>query len=164
MRLDAGEHALDVCRNRAVIRRAAGAVRGSTNRLVAKPGARASPAPRRGPSCPWSCDFVDQFTPDVPKRKTAARKAARLNKVIYLLHSTYTWSDGVIDFDSKMVQSDSMRIIFNGTTTIAILSDGSKGIAKLSPDDTYDQQKGVDISITKANIKSLQKQLKKLAK
>ena len=106
----------------------------------------------------------EKITTPTPKKLKQPQLSVVIQDSQYLLHSTYTYSDGVIDFDSEVVQSDSMRIIFNDTTTIVILSDGSKGVAKLSPDDTYDQQKGIDIAVIKASIKSLQKQLKKLVK
>jgi len=56
------------------------------------------------------------------------------------------------------------KIIHNGNTTIAILEDGSKGIAKCLESDTYDKQKDMEIACYKALVKSYQKQIKKLSK
>lgn len=62
------------------------------------------------------------------------------------------------------VEKFACKIIYNGNTTIVILDDGSKGIAKCMPDDTYDKQKGIDIAGLKALVKSYQKKIKKLIK
>jgi hypothetical protein len=56
------------------------------------------------------------------------------------------------------------KVITNGSTTIVILDDESKGIAKCLPNDEYDINKGVEIASTKALIKHYQKKLKKLVK
>ncbi|PPA87677.1 hypothetical protein C4A75_00205 [Brevibacillus laterosporus] len=55
------------------------------------------------------------------------------------------------------------KVIRNGRATIVILSDGSKGVSKCLPQDTYDAVKGYDIAYIKAKIKSLKKQLKQLS-
>ena len=60
--------------------------------------------------------------------------------------------------------NESYKLIINGNTIVVILDDGSKGIAKCSPSDEYDLDKGVDIAYTKAMIKSYQKKLKGLVK
>ena len=60
--------------------------------------------------------------------------------------------------------SESYKLIINGNTTIVILDDGCKGIAKCMESDEYDMDKGVDIAYTKAIIKSSQKKLKGLVK
>jgi len=57
---------------------------------------------------------------------------------------------------------ESYKLIINGNTTIVILDDGSKGIAKCLDSDVYDMDKGIDIAYTKAIIKSSQKKLKGL--
>ena len=56
------------------------------------------------------------------------------------------------------------KVITNGNTTIVILDDDSKGIAKCLPNDEYDINQGVEIASTKALIKHYQKKLKKLVK
>ncbi|MFC8686051.1 hypothetical protein [Brevibacillus porteri] len=56
------------------------------------------------------------------------------------------------------------KVIQNGMVTVVILSDGSKGVAKCLLSDVYDESKGYEIALTKAKIKSLTKQLKKLSK
>jgi len=60
--------------------------------------------------------------------------------------------------------NESYKLIINGNTTIVILDDGCKGIAKCMESDEYDMDKGVDIAYTKAIIKSSQKKLKELVK
>jgi len=60
--------------------------------------------------------------------------------------------------------NESYKLIINGNTTIVILDDGCKGVAKCLPSDEYDLDKGVDIAYTKAIIKSSQKKLKGLVK
>ncbi|TPG68569.1 hypothetical protein EEL31_08590 [Brevibacillus laterosporus] len=59
---------------------------------------------------------------------------------------------------------DNIKVIQNDRVTIVILSDGSKGVSKCLPQDTYDATKGYDIAFIKANIKSFRKQLKQLSK
>jgi hypothetical protein len=56
------------------------------------------------------------------------------------------------------------KVIQSGVATVVILSDGSKGISKCLPEDTYDQELGYQIALTKAQIKSLTKKLKRLSK
>ena len=56
------------------------------------------------------------------------------------------------------------RVIYNSNATVVILDDGSKGIAKCSPTDTFNKTQGVKIAYLRAKIKSLQKELKSLAK
>ncbi|QDX94607.1 hypothetical protein EEL30_21415 [Brevibacillus laterosporus] len=59
---------------------------------------------------------------------------------------------------------DNIKVIQNDRVTIVILPDGSKGVSKCLPQDTYDATKGYDIAYIKAKIKSLKKQLKQLSK
>jgi hypothetical protein len=56
------------------------------------------------------------------------------------------------------------KVIQNGRATIVILDDGSKGVSKCCPLDTYDEDKGLDIAWKRAWIKRLQKEVKVLAK
>ena len=60
--------------------------------------------------------------------------------------------------------NESYKLIINGNTTIVILDDGCKGIAKCMESDEYNMDKGIDIAYTKAVIKSSQKKLKELVK
>ncbi len=59
---------------------------------------------------------------------------------------------------------DGIKTIRNGRVTIVILPDGTKGVSKCLPQDTYDTQKGYEIALKKAQIKSLTKELKVLSK
>ncbi|KAA9007304.1 hypothetical protein F4V43_02115 [Paenibacillus spiritus] len=63
---------------------------------------------------------------------------------------------------SETVKHAGYKVIYSGTTTITIFNDGSKGVAKLLPGDTYDKFKGEEISYTKALIKSAEKEVKRL--
>lgn len=56
------------------------------------------------------------------------------------------------------------KVIHSGNRTIVILDDGTKGISKCSPEDEYNKLKGIKIAYTRAKIKSLQKELKRLCK
>jgi len=60
--------------------------------------------------------------------------------------------------------NESYKLIINGNTTIVILDDGCKGIAKCLDSDVYDMDKGIDIAYTRAIIKSSQKKLRELVK
>jgi len=60
--------------------------------------------------------------------------------------------------------NESYKLIINDNTTIVILDDGCKGVAKCMESDEYDMDKGIDIAYTKAIIKSSQKKLKMLVK
>lgn len=66
--------------------------------------------------------------------------------------------------EQKVVAYENYKVIQNGLATIVILNDGSKGVSKCLPIDTYDADKGFEIAHTKAQIKSLNKKLKKLIK
>jgi hypothetical protein len=81
---------------------------------------------------------------------------------------------GVIDIDhfqeyfkkveelEAEVNNNIKRVIRNGWATIVILEDGSKGVAKCSPDDEYDADKGLEIATLRAEIKSKTRKLKSL--
>ena len=60
--------------------------------------------------------------------------------------------------------NESYKLIINGNTTIIILDDGCKGVAKCLPSDEYDLDRGVDIAYTRAIIESSQKKLRELVK
>lgn len=57
-----------------------------------------------------------------------------------------------------------IKLIFNGSVTIAILPSGIKGISKCLEEDEYIKDKGIKIAIIKAKIKELNKELKILSK
>jgi hypothetical protein len=56
------------------------------------------------------------------------------------------------------------KVIYNGRTTIVILDDGNKGIAKCNPKDKYSIQIGHDIALNRATIKQLENEIKTLTK
>lgn len=64
----------------------------------------------------------------------------------------------------ELANKENIKLIFNNDVTVAILDDGSKGISKCLPEDDYNKDKGIEIAITKAKIKSLKKKLNKLIK
>ncbi|WP_252225260.1 MULTISPECIES: hypothetical protein [unclassified Clostridium] len=64
----------------------------------------------------------------------------------------------------ELANKENIKLIFNNNVTVAILDDGSKGISKCLPEDDYNKDKGIEIAITKAKIKSLKKKLNKLIK
>jgi hypothetical protein len=66
--------------------------------------------------------------------------------------------------DYFRIREKKEHVIHHGNRTIVILDDGSKGIAKCSPEDTYDKLTGIKIAYHRAKIKSLEKELKKLTK
>jgi len=65
---------------------------------------------------------------------------------------------------SFTIKEKKERIIHSNNRTIVILNDGTKGIAKCMPTDTYDKLKGVKIAYLRAKIESLQKELQELCK
>lgn len=75
-----------------------------------------------------------------------------------------------VDSISKTVEKATFRprithrTIYNKKATIVILSDGTKGVAKCAPDDTYNEEKGHSIALKRAMIKKLNKELKELTK
>lgn len=69
-----------------------------------------------------------------------------------------------ISNEEKVAEENNIRLIFNDRVTVAILEDGCKGISKCLETDIYDRDKGIEIAVTKATIKSLKKKLKKLSK
>lgn len=64
---------------------------------------------------------------------------------------------------SNTVLENGTRVIRNDAATIVILPDGNKGVSKCLPEDEYDAELGYEIALTKAEIKSLTKKLKKLS-
>jgi hypothetical protein len=56
------------------------------------------------------------------------------------------------------------KVIYSDRVVIVFLDDGSKGVAKCHPNDEYNPTTGVKIAYTRAKIKSMQKELKKLCK
>lgn len=65
---------------------------------------------------------------------------------------------------NEVLTKDDNKVIRNGMATIVILADGSKGVSKCLPEDEYDAELGYEIALTKAQIKSLSKKLRKLTR
>lgn len=80
----------------------------------------------------------------------------------YSVNTIVTFDGEVIDKQSYHVDSRSHKVIYNGNTTIVILEDGSKGVAKRNPNDKYDKYTGYTIAKTRAQIAKLEKELKEL--
>lgn len=66
--------------------------------------------------------------------------------------------------NEQIITKDNIKVIRNGAATIVILSDGCKGVSKCLPEDKYDAERGYEIALVKAQIKSLNKKLKELTK
>lgn len=56
------------------------------------------------------------------------------------------------------------KVIYSDRAVIVFLDDGTRGVAKCHPEDEYNPTTGVKIAYTRAKIKSMQKELKKLCK
>ncbi len=100
---------------------------------------------------------------------TLYQEPTKNEKVIVVIypfyeHKEYTYSDGTINHQSILIEEDSHQVIFNGTTTIVTLNDGSKGVSKLDPKDTYDKNIGYTIAYHRANIERSNKEIKRLKK
>lgn len=65
---------------------------------------------------------------------------------------------------SFKIKEKKEKVIINGKATIVILDDGTKGIAKCCPDDTFNEITGIKIAFIRAKIKSLKKELETLTK
>jgi len=73
-------------------------------------------------------------------------------------------TEDVIKDSSFRTSAKHEKVIQNNNATIVILEDGSKGVSKCLPIDTYNETKGIKIAYIRAKIKSLQKELKTLTK
>jgi len=71
-------------------------------------------------------------------------------------------TNGMCKNDYFKINERSERVIHNDKATIVILDDGTKGVSKCDPADTYNKTKGIKIAYIRAKIKSLQKELKQL--
>lgn len=71
-------------------------------------------------------------------------------------------SGDIIDVQTITTEIEKHKVIYNGLTTIVILQDGTKGVSKCSPEDTYDKNKGYEIASHRAKIKQLQNRVDKL--
>ncbi len=82
-----------------------------------------------------------------------------------LLDSWVLKSDGqYVGVLPKFNYGSKIKVYINKGTTVIILEDGSKGIAKCNPEDIYDINKGIDIAYKRACVKSIEKEIKKLIK
>jgi len=77
--------------------------------------------------------------------------------------------NAIISYNGQVIKRQTIRkdvkkckSIHNGTTTIVILDDGSKGVAKLNPKDTYNGEIGYGVAYFRAKIKQAEKQLELL--
>lgn len=64
--------------------------------------------------------------------------------------STYSHYDYIFKTTPKTNKTKSIKHIINGTTTIVILEDGRKGIAKLHPSDEFNEFVGFEIAYKRA--------------
>lgn len=80
----------------------------------------------------------------------------------YIHNGIVSMNGEIIDRQSYTKESNTYKVIYDGNKTIVILKDGTRGIAKRDPKDRYDKFLGEKIAHKRANIKSLNKELKKL--
>lgn len=66
--------------------------------------------------------------------------------------------------DGFNLKQKSERIIFSDNATVVFLDDGTKGVSKCSPTDTYNETNGIKIAYLRAKIKALTKELKELTR
>ena len=64
--------------------------------------------------------------------------------------SPYSHYDYIFKSNSKTNKIKSIKHIIDGTTTIVILEDGRKGVAKLHPSDEFDEYVGFEIAYKRA--------------
>ena len=80
----------------------------------------------------------------------------------------YTWvvkeKDNVLGVYSDTANGESMKIIFKDSTTIVILQDGCKGIAKLKSGDQYNAETGFKIAYQRACKQRIENKIKELTK
>ena len=97
------------------------------------------------------------------EKQKPTNKVYTYNMIPHKINWKITY-DGEIIHQTIDSGNESYKLIINGNTTIVILDDGCKGVAKCMEGDEYDKDKGIDIAYTKAIIKSNQKKLKGLVK
>jgi hypothetical protein len=81
----------------------------------------------------------------------------------YTYNSIISMNGKVIDKQSYDVGGSKHKVIYNGSTTIVILSDGTKGVSKRNPKDDYHKGTGYAIASRRARIKKLQKEIAELS-
>jgi hypothetical protein len=82
----------------------------------------------------------------------------------YVSFTEHSNTTGELKKGAFSIPERTQKVIHSKNATIVILDDGSKGIAKCCKDDEYNKTTGIKIAYTRAKIKSLQKELKKLIK
>jgi hypothetical protein len=83
----------------------------------------------------------------------------------YMSNATVKLPNGELLEEQHVIKdAEKYKLIFNNDTTIVILNDGSKGIAKRNPIDNYDTQIGYEIAYCRAKIKSFEKEIKRISK
>jgi hypothetical protein len=109
---------------------------------------------------------VEDFKPYVEKFEIKKETKVHIHTILpYTFNAIVTSPDGtIIQTQINPGSKPSYKAIYQGNKTIIILADGSKGVSKCSPEDKYDLQKGHDIAMVRAKMKSLVKELKKLRK
>lgn len=83
----------------------------------------------------------------------------------YTFNSIVTGHNGEV-LQEQLVKSSgrNYKVIYNNNATIVIFEDGSKGVAKKHPRDTYNRQVGHDIAFNRARIIQLQKEINEISK
>jgi hypothetical protein len=70
----------------------------------------------------------------------------------------------VLDTPISLNPGEEYKVIYSGNTTVVIMKDGSKGVSKCDPKDSYNPQIGLQIAYNRAKIESLIKSTKELVK
>jgi hypothetical protein len=69
-----------------------------------------------------------------------------------------------LDTPISLNPGEEYKVIYSGNTTVVIMKDGSKGVSKCDPKDSYNPQIGLQIAYNRAKIESLIKSTKELVK
>ena len=110
----------------------------------------------------WTDDMFEEYRSDIEFKKPETK--VKTFKYFKTRMEFEMKCNGVTSKDAFMIPERNSKMIFSNNAVICILDDGSKGVSKCSPDDNYHETTGVKIAYTRAKIKSLQKELKKLTK
>lgn len=108
-------------------------------------------------------DTVEELAiPEVKKPRVIIKEFTYAQTRQHFVETNVT--DGTMKEDYFRIPERNERVIHSDNATIVILHDGTKGVAKCNPTDELNYTKGIKIAYTRAKIKLLQKELKKLTK
>lgn len=70
----------------------------------------------------------------------------------------------IVSIQTKEYKPINHKVIYENNKTIVVLENGIAGIAKCNSNDKFSRQIGYDIAVSRATIKSLENDIKKLTK